>query len=69
MTTGEARHVPEGARDLTLEKGCLVCGGDLSLRVTHGLARTFCRACGWLSRPQIVREGEKVHFLHPTGVA
>jgi hypothetical protein len=45
----------------------MLCGGDLSLRVSPGGARTICRACGWLSKPQIRREGDSVHMVHPIG--
>ncbi len=54
-------------RDFSLEGGCILCGGDLAVRVTAGAARTVCRSCRWISRPHM-RHGENgVHVIHPAG--
>ncbi len=60
-------HAAE-AKDFSLEGGCILCGGDLKVRVTAGGARTVCVACRWISRPHMRREGDGVHVLHPAGL-
>jgi hypothetical protein len=55
-------------RDFSLEEGCLLCGGDLAVRLTAGGARTYCGACRWISRPHMRREGDGLHVLHPAGL-
>ncbi len=56
-------------RDLTLEAACLICGGDLEVRLTAGTARTFCSRCRWLSKPHLHRSGDGVQMVHPTALA
>jgi hypothetical protein len=57
----------EGRRDFSLEGGCILCGGDLEVRLTAGTARTVCRTCRWISRPHMVRGEEGVQVIHPAG--
>ncbi len=60
----------EGRRDFSLEGGCILCGGDLDVRVTAGTTRTVCRTCRWISRPHMVRADEGVQVIHPAaGIA
>jgi hypothetical protein len=56
------------SRDFSLEGGCILCGGDLSVRVSPGRARTVCMACRWISRPHMRRDEEGVHVVHPAGL-
>jgi hypothetical protein len=65
----EARETIEtdGGRDFSLEGGCILCGGDLEVRVTAGAARSVCRACRWISRPHMRRGDDGVHVVHPAG--
>jgi hypothetical protein len=62
-----AHHPPEG-NDFSLEGGCILCGGDLQVRVTPGGARTVCMPCRWISRPHMRREEDGVHVVHPAGL-
>jgi hypothetical protein len=62
-----AHHSTEGG-DFSLEGGCILCGGDLQVRVTPGGARTVCMACRWISRPHMRREEDGVHVVHPAGL-
>ncbi len=57
----------EGRRDFSLEGGCILCGGDLEVRITAGSARTVCKACRWISSPHMKRGEEGVHVIHPAG--
>ncbi len=63
-------HATETAdtRDFSLEGGCILCGGDLVVRVSPGRARTVCKACRWISRPHMRREEDGVHVVHPAGL-
>jgi hypothetical protein len=54
--------------DFTLTEACLLCGGDLTVRLTAGSARTYCPACRWISRPHVQRGEDGVHVFHPAGL-
>lgn len=51
--------------DVRIPGGCILCGGDLSLRVRLGTARTFCEHCRWISRPQMHRHEHGIEVIHP----
>ncbi len=55
-------------RDFSLEGACILCGGDLMVRVSPGRAGTVCLACRWISRPHMNREEDGVHVVHPAGL-
>jgi hypothetical protein len=55
-------------RDFSLEGGCLLCGGDLAVRISAGSARTVCPVCRWISHPHMRRDDEGVHVVHPAGL-
>jgi hypothetical protein len=61
--------VEKGA-ELMLPGGCILCGGDLAVRVTPVGAASCCRPCRWISRPRVVlsREGLQVSY-QPAGQA
>ncbi|WP_242341156.1 MULTISPECIES: hypothetical protein [Anaeromyxobacter] len=65
------RHEPQApttdSKDLRLPNGCLLCGGDLDVRVTDGEARSFCGRCRWISRPHMQRQEDGIHIVHPAG--
>jgi hypothetical protein len=55
-------------QEITLPGGCMLCGGDLVLKVhLGGTAGSVCRACHWISRPHMHREDGAVHVTHPAG--
>ncbi len=56
------------ARDFSLEGACILCGGDLAVRVSPGRARTVCKTCRWISRPHLRREEDGVLVVHPAGL-
>jgi hypothetical protein len=56
------------SKDFSLEGACILCGGDLAVRLTPGRARTVCKACRWISRPHLHREDDGVHVVHPAGL-
>lgn len=54
-----------GPKDFTLPEGCLVCGGDLPVRVTASNgAHAVCKSCGWFSRPVLTvkKQGLEVGY-------
>jgi hypothetical protein len=67
MRAERATEVVE-SRDFSLEGGCLLCGGELQVRIGPTGARTFCARCRWISRPHMHREGDGIHVVHPAGL-
>lgn len=57
-----------GPRDFSLEEACLLCGGDLEVRLTAGSARTYCARCRWISRPHVSRGENGLNVFHPAGL-
>jgi hypothetical protein len=61
-------HDPaETARDIRLPGGCILCGGDLEVRVTGATAASFCTVCHWISKPHMQRHEDGIHVVHPAG--
>jgi len=54
-------------QDVSLPGGCILCGGDLEVRMTEGAAASYCKSCRWISRPHMRREDGTVHVIHPAG--
>ena len=57
--------------ETTLPGACMVCGGDLHLKVSSGrVAVSFCQSCHWLGKPEVTAtfNGLKV-FYKPSGAA
>ena len=65
--THSTTSVPEvvAAQDLRLPNGCILCGGDLEVRVSAGVARSVCKDCRWFSRPHMQRQEDGIHVVHP----
>ena len=58
----------ENVRDISLPGGCILCGGDLDVRLSGtGTAASVCTVCHWISRPHMKREDGAVHVIHPAG--
>ncbi len=64
-TTHDFETAP--TQDLRLPNGCILCGGDLEVRVSAGVARSVCRDCRWFSRPHMQRHEDGIHVVHPAG--
>ena len=60
----------ERASEMKIPAGCILCGGDLTLKVTPAGARSCCPACRWFSSPKVEvgQGGLSVHYL-PAGYA
>ena len=60
----------ERSADLNLPGGCILCGGDLDVRLTPSGAQSCCLSCRWIARPHIElgAEGLKVAYI-PAGNA
>ena len=66
----EARLVDEKTAEMTLPGGCLVCGGDVRLRISPHAARTVCAHCEWIGYPEVKRVKGGLHVNYtPTGHA
>ena len=58
------------AADFTLSGGCLLCSGDLKVRVSEAGAFTFCLHCHWISNPAVAFRGGAVTVAYrSTGLA
>ncbi len=66
-TKSEEMLAAEDLRDLRLPNGCILCGGDLEVRISGAIARSVCTACRWISRPHMQRHGDGIHVVHPAG--
>ena len=55
----------ESVRDIRIPEGCILCGGDLVVRLTPDGAGSVCLSCHWISRPHMTREDGTVHVVHP----
>ena len=64
------RHEQTGVetRDFSIPGGCILCGGDLEVRMGPAGAHSFCGACRWLSRPHLRKGEEGVEVTHPAGL-
>jgi hypothetical protein len=56
-----------GGPEFSLPGGCILCGGDLDVRVTASGARSVCKSCRWISRPHMRRGEDGVEVIHPAG--
>ncbi len=65
MRQPESRTEGAEEMDFTLAEGCVVCGGEMAVRMRPGSTRGYCGACGWISKPLLWRSGGKVSVLHP----
>lgn len=63
----ESRTAESEVGEMRFEGGCLVCGGDLEVRLEAGRAGSYCRTCHWISRPRLERHGGQVSLAHPPG--
>lgn len=56
--------------ETTLPSACLVCGGDLALKVSGRRAVSYCKSCHWVGKPEVTVtfNGLKV-FYKPGGLA
>ncbi len=59
----------ESTREFQLPGACIVCGGDLAVRIGPGTARSLCLSCHWMSRPQLRRDDDGVEVVHPAALA
>ena len=56
--------------DFTLAGGCLLCAGDLKVRVSEAGAYTYCVHCHWISKPAVAfRDGALTVAYSSTGLA
>jgi len=63
MNASEA--VVEDVRDFKLRGGCVVCGGEMDVRLSPGGCRGYCATCSWISRPLIWQANGEVSVIHP----
>jgi hypothetical protein len=50
--------------EFTLSGGCLLCGGQVSIRATPSGAHSYCSTCHWLSRPRMKVRGSGLELSY-----
>jgi hypothetical protein len=68
MTTNAEVETGEQSKEFTVDEGCILCGGEISFRVTPAGAYSCCVPCRWLARPEVAvgKSGLRVHY-RPVG--
>jgi hypothetical protein len=62
------RETEAGTKDFALDGGCLLCGGDLQVRIGPAGAATFCGTCHWISHPHMHKGEDGITVTHPAGL-
>jgi hypothetical protein len=66
------RHVhrieTDDPREFSIEGGCMLCGGDLAVKISATGTATVCATCRWISHPHMRRGEDGVHVIHPAGL-
>ncbi len=52
--------------EFKLQDGCLLCGGEVSIRATPSGASSYCAKCHWLSRPRMKVKGNGLELSYAT---
>ncbi len=68
MREVRSEHVGAETRDFAIPGGCILCGGELQIRLGPAGARSYCVACRWLSHPHMRPGEEGVEVIHPAGL-
>lgn len=50
--------------EFTLPEGCLLCGGEVSIRATPSGAHSYCPKCHWLSKPRMKVKGNGLELSY-----
>jgi hypothetical protein len=50
--------------EFTLPDGCLVCGGEVTIRATPAGAHSYCTKCHWLSKPRMKVNGNGLELSY-----
>lgn len=50
--------------EFSIPQGCLICGGELDVRIAPGTARSYCKHCRWVSKPEVKLEKDGVKVGH-----
>lgn len=54
----------EQGTELSVPGGCLVCEGELRVRLTHGAVWGYCERCRWLTQAEVRMEKDGLHLSH-----
>ncbi len=50
--------------EFTLQEGCLLCKGPVTIRATASGAHSYCGQCHWLSRPRMRVKGNGLELSY-----
>ncbi len=60
----------EQATELVLAGACMVCNGDLTVKITPAGAASVSPHCRWIARPELSMEKSGLEMrYHPAGLA
>ena len=54
--------------ELVVPGGCLVCDGDLHVRLTPEGAWGYCSHCRWLTQAELRMEQDGLHLSHAIAI-
>ncbi len=57
-------HNGERFAEFTLPEGCLLCGGEVTIRATPAGANSYCPKCHWLSKPRMKVKGNGLELSY-----
>jgi hypothetical protein len=50
--------------EFTLPDGCLLCGGEVTIRATPAGANSYCPQCHFLSKPKMKMKGDGLELSY-----
>jgi hypothetical protein len=56
----------ERVADFTLPEGCVLCGGEVSIRATPAGAHSYCASCHHLSKPELRMKKDSLELIYAT---
>jgi hypothetical protein len=55
-------------KETTLPEACMVCGGDLALKVSPGRgASSYCKSCHWFGKPEVTATATGLKVTYKPG--
>jgi hypothetical protein len=67
MTATPENNPGENIAEFTLPQGCMLCGGEVSIRSTPGGgSHSYCPHCHWLSRTRLRMHKDGLEIAYAT---
>lgn len=63
----ETEETDTPVAEFTVPEGCIVCGGELTIRARPGgVSGSYCPSCHWVARPTVRAHGQGLEIAYPT---